>query len=559
MYPIKKIKTILIIISVPLVFSFARGVRAATYYVCDSAATCNTQSSGWSTGNDVNTCTSKASSCRTIRSGVNKLFPGDTLVVGDGTYTGQNNMLSTSGWNYDIPSGTSNNWITIKGENHLGAIIDGQNIYRPIHLEDERYVTFENFYIRNPEITSGAGGANFFARYCDHLKILNMAAENGHGKFWMARCHHVLIEGCVAWGKGTYYYFFGGEAGNYAASQYNVVRRSVARRDCHRGSQGGNHYSAFVSYWGDNTYFQNNISLDANPADCGDLTVPIQTMSVFYTANGSSNYSAEGNISVNDEGQIGQFESNASPVTLRNNAIWLKRTNDNLGVYTYGPAVAVDNNTFGNVGGTGEYSGQCVRTNGNPILSLKNNIIWGCEKGGLINVNSNNSYNVLYNNGVNYFYSTPGLGERTDIDPFNSGLKYLPETESGSLLKSVGESGGKVGASVVKKVGRPGTLYGEAGWDEVTSEDLWPWENEEKIKQILRTYSGSYVDDNSQFVAVEGQRGFASSGNGLYGGPITLTSYIWEYLGNPCPAEICDYGQEPDDTPPAQPTGLVVN
>ncbi|MEA3360776.1 MAG: Ig-like domain-containing protein, partial [Thermodesulfobacteriota bacterium] len=26
-------------------------------------------------------------------------------------------------------------------------------------------------------------------------------------------------------------------------------------------------------------------------------------------------------------------------------------------------------------------------------------------------------------------------------------------------------------------------------------------------------------------------------GNGLYGGPITLTSYIWEYLGNPCPIE----------------------
>ena len=28
-------------------------------------------------------------------------------------------------------------------------------------------------------------------------------------------------------------------------------------------------------------------------------------------------------------------------------------------------------------------------------------------------------------------------------------------------------------------------------------------------------------------------------GNGLYGGPITLTSYIWEYLGNPCPVGVC--------------------
>ena len=51
----------------------------------------------------------------------------------------------------------------------------------------------------------------------------------------------------------------------------------------------------------------------------------------------------------------------------------------------------------------------------------------------------------------------------------------------------------------------------------------------------MKAYSGG---------GVSGNRGFAADGNGLYGGPITLTSYIWEYLGNPCPADICNYGTQ---------------
>ena len=43
---------------------------------------------------------------------------------------------------------------------------------------------------------------------------------------------------------------------------------------------------------------------------------------------------------------------------------------------------------------------------------------------------------------------------------------------------------------------------------------------------------------------IMGNIGFCADGTGLYGGNITLTSYIWEYLGNPCPQEICDYGSQ---------------
>jgi hypothetical protein len=44
--------------------------------------------------------------------------------------------------------------------------------------------------------------------------------------------------------------------------------------------------------------------------------------------------------------------------------------------------------------------------------------------------------------------------------------------------------------------------------------------------------------------SVDGSRGFAASGKQLNGTDnITLTSYIWEYLGNQMPSDI--YGEEP--------------
>jgi len=58
----------------------------------------------------------------------------------------------------------------------------------------------------------------------------------------------------------------------------------------------------------------------------------------------------------------------------------------------------------------------------------------------------------------------------------------------------------------------------------------------------MRTYNAG---------SMNAKRGFAGDGNGLYGGSITLTSYIWEYLGNPCPSDICNYLL-------AAPTNLVV-
>ncbi|MBN1227373.1 MAG: Ig-like domain-containing protein, partial [Deltaproteobacteria bacterium] len=184
------------------------------------------------------------------------------------------------------------------------------------------------------------------------------------------------------------------------------------------------------------------------------------------------------------------------------------------------------NNTLANVRGIGDYQGSGIgRTNG-IIQTIENNILVD-NRIGLDRIPRNNSYNVLYNT-TNYNETIPGTGEVVNIDPLTNGLSYIPRVEDSSPLKTLGRSGTQVGAQIVKRIGVSGRLYGESGWDTITNENLWPWPNEDILKSKISSYN---------LHEVNGKRGFCSDGNGLYGGPITLTSYIWEYLGNPCPIE----------------------
>jgi len=137
------------------------------------------------------------------------------------------------------------------------------------------------------------------------------------------------------------------------------------------------------------------------------------------------------------------------------------------------------------------------------------------------------NYNVFSGNGTDFGHSwgnaapVPG-----DQDVFTEPqLKYLLRAEPGTPLAGSDADGGNRGATVMYQIGRPGTLYGEEGWDEVTDIPLWPFPNEAVIKATM----AEWTQGN------DGKRGFCADGQGLYGGPITLSSYIWEYLGSPMP------------------------
>ena len=466
--------------------------------------------------------------------------PGDTLIVRDGVYSGEENNISGEFGGYDnMPSGEPGKYITIKAEHYLGAVIDGEDLYRPVFLwENASYLIFENFHFRNAGPLNG--GANFRAQDCHHIKVLNCASEEAYfGHFWFYNSKYCLVEGCFSWGRSAYSYVFVGEYEDYTRSQYNVVRRCLSRRDVHYyPDHQANHYASFVAYWADHTYFQNCVSLDGVHVE-DEHNVPDDDWiadAVFFTTNGASNFSAVGCVAVNEGGQVAGFSpGDCEFIVFRNNAAWFN-AESTFGVLGFAERanVYVDNNTIGNIRGTGDYQGAGVAGVEGSFQSVSSNILMN-NRIGLDRVTGHHSHNVLHN-GTEYNETEPGTGDVTNLNPFIEGLTYLLRVEDGSTLASAGKSGARAGARIVDRMGVSGTLYGESGWNTLTGESLWPWTNESTIKTKMATYNRH---------GVNGRRGFCGQGTGRYGGPLTLTSYIWEYLGSPCPTEYCGGANAP--------------
>jgi hypothetical protein len=166
------------------------------------------------------------------------------------------------------------------------------------------------------------------------------------------------------------------------------------------------------------------------------------------------------------------------------------------------------------------------------IGSITNSIIYGCPGKGLDEVGVSN-YNCLFDNGIDYSMCVPGSKDfcvdngnavdPTDGNPGNgaAALKYLVRVEDGSDLDGTASDGKTIGATILKRYGVSGTFYGDTGYSKLTNEDLWPFPNENQIRKNMRTYVGP----------PSGKRGFCADN-------MTLTKYIWEYLGNEMPDTI---------------------
>jgi len=121
--------------------------------------------------------------------------------------------------------------------------------------------------------------------------------------------------------------------------------------------------------------------------------------------------------------------------------------------------------------------------------------------------------------------------DAADLNTNATASLLKPATRPANLLENT------PGAIIVKRYGVSGTRWGEAGYDQLTSENLWPWPYQDKIKAVFR--EANEPPPGNRPATNNTRRGFAADGNGLNGRPITLTSYLWEYLGTPCPATYC--------------------
>lgn len=539
-------------------FGWAKNSLADTHYVSKTG-------SG-------STCTQVAP-CLTIADGIAAMSSGDILVVGNGTYSGSENMMTENYFPPDGPGSSSSGddrFTIVKAENRWGVTLDGGASSAVIGglSNGHSWIKFDGLNFRR-DSSDGAvieiGYTNSNADVSNHLYFSHCSFHKAGGSFssvWLANDYN-LFEDCHFWGGAKYLLHF------HAPSNYNVVRRCVFRPDDMDG--GGQPIAAAMAYESDYVEWQNNIILDADRAYWTDYSYDLGGFATHVLADSGGDADGlegtfynyyRGNIVLNNNWswianaygntygtgfQIDQ--STTSNCEYYNNVVWGVQ---GKGISGDGRNIIVDGNTIGLVTDTnlGSYHPSGVDLLNDVSNVIKNSIIYGGSRWGISrSSNGNSDYNNVFGNSAgNYSSATQGTHDDNSTNPIVSSLLYLPRIESSSTLKTAGENGGQIGAEIIKRYGTNGTFYGDDGYASLTGINLWPWPDEDMIKSHLASYNPTN--------GPSGTRGFCASGNGLYGGAITLTSYIWEYLENECPADICDY--DFDTTPPSAPINLSV-
>jgi hypothetical protein len=459
---------------------FCPSVFAATYYV-DSAAANDSGNGSISTPK------------KYIPSGIALLSAsgGDTLIIKNGTYSGSSNNITS------LPNSASN-YNTIQAETDGSVIISAS-----FAVTSGSHVVIEGLKLTAAE-----------SKGCDatYVKFKRCAFQNG--QVCSSGC-----DGAVNWATGSYQLYedcwFYGVGGRYTVLNYestNVVYRRVIIRH-ETGSytfDGSNPEAPLANYGAANMSYQNVILID------NDQTYSTAYTSSYYITGHTSN-PASNNVSF-----IGCMDINGK------SASFYSDTDDGSKGMTFTDFIAFGNDTGiadGNTGIAINVNRMTMGKMSNDAISrwagsitVSNSIIFNHTAAG------SGSKTVTYTNTYNpSSYSGTGV---THDNPITNGLLYLPRIEAGSTLKTAGSGGGQMGAQVIYKVGIDGTLYGESGYNTVTENELWPWPNEDRIKTDMEAVS---------------DRGFTAY-SGMDGVHNTLTTYIWEYLGNEIPADI--YGEE---------------
>ncbi|RKX72053.1 hypothetical protein DRP43_01695, partial [candidate division TA06 bacterium] len=470
---------------------------------------------------------------------------GDTLIIRDGTYTGDGNVIDHTN---HPPNGTEGDYTFVMAENNGKAIFDGENSRGMMNLQgggvagNYAYIQFEGIIWCN----SSYSLVNLSS--VDHIKLFRCSVYDaggvgqGYDGFEADHCSYILFEDCWSYGAGRKHFYIGKFA------EKVVVRRCAVRHDRHYLY---NDQESFMAYDSKEVEFQNCISIDGDQGNfyTGGNGDPINPNS-FLTRNTSDGYALDnvyfrGCISIANKDMVGMGGSNDCGVDFINCIHW----GSHRGSRMRGAGSNFNHCTLGDIDGTTTWSAGAYLEAHDPIT---NSIIFGVfNYYGIWNA-LGNDYNCLYNNQTNYIGATAGqhslCSENSNtIDPITgtpgngvTSLKYLPRIENGSDLDGTASDGEDRGATILYKIGVDGTLWGETGYDSVTNEPLWPFPNEDIIRERMKTYI--YVDTISGDT-LRGDRGFCKDTVQLNGiDERTLTSYIWEYLGNQMPDSI--YGME---------------
>jgi hypothetical protein len=442
---------------------------AATYYV-DGAMP-----------SDAGTGTSWGSAKKYIRSGISLMSGGDTLLIADGVYNGDSNRIS------GVPSGSAGSYTRIQAQRDWGVTISG--------VTTEPTCSITNNYIE----VRGVKFKNFQHGKCgvsgSYVKIIRCASDGAGGtsSSFAATGSYILFEECYAWGMGRYPFLV------YNPGQYVVFRRCVCRWDY---SDVQEPQACFANYDRPNVYFQNCIAIDGKDIN----HYPGYTydgIKGFFTPNGANETHFTGCIALNIEGAGYWIEdSPVKNVTLTNCVAWDCK---DLGQSSYegypaylfysrfddtGGPITVDHATFG----VSDLGKGVTFMQPQPNDTIRNCIIYGITLNSgeyaLSSGLSYEDYNCFYNNtGGRNVPGSVGSHSLTAVNPLTNSLKYLVRIESGSDLAGKASDGGPIGATILKKTGVSGTLYGEAGWNTATGDNLWPFPNEAEMYADMKAFN----------------------------------------------------------------------
>lgn len=356
------------------------------------------------------------------------------------------------------------------------------------------------------------------------VRIQSTTQLSYYGNMLSLDGNYIKVDGFIFDMAGTVYPEYNG----FIGGNYNKIMRSIFKR------------SGDIDQYGGLLFIEGNDNLIEDVAGVGACR--------YCFAQGGPSSATQRTIWRRLVGRIDYSNSNQPKATFNSYG------NDNtteMRDHLYQNVIAIDGQRPGNFGGEEKYGGfytpkraTNVRIFGSIVLNeavgyygmflrefnsvnaANHSVIWNLP-GSLSfagSLKADNASNMTIGGTI------PGSAAPDTISPVTSSL-INPAVKPANLLNNT------PGAVILKRWGVSGTRWGEVGYDQLTSEDLWPWPYQDKIKSVFREAnpppSGNSPATNDTL------RGFAASGTGLYGGPITLTSYIWEFLGTPCPATAC--------------------
>ncbi len=484
-------------IVVVLFYAMTSTCLAATYYISTN-------------GSDSKNGLSKENAWATFSYAFQKLAPGDTLMIGDGSYGEKI---------YPTVSGSPGLPITLKAENRGKAIIAPVNNAAAIEIYSTTsktisYITIDGLIARSrgeyAAIRLASSDNASEAQMTNNITIKNL------GAFGSANLTNTVV---IDLGNNlrdslledVWAYGFGRKAMQAFGCMRLTVRRAVLRYDYWDGSgyKPNDPRITFSGYNTQDSIFENIVAIDSAP------TPPSRSADrAAFVASG-----------------------NQTPAIISGS-----KRNKYLGMLSlnnYGNGLEVN----GGSGGPNEdlifkdiiiwdsqYYG--INIQGNDVGSIFSNITAGFNGLTGFRVNPNPSYPIsneelnksfFINNGA-YGYYVGSTSQATvlntvakdNISQSNVEASYAPTMNY--VVKPDMVTGHERGANIVKRY-VDGVL---------TNDDLWPWPNEELIKEHMC----NPTDLAATYRVASNGDGWEPSWCAT---DKTLTEYVWGYLGNTLP------------------------